>query len=93
MSGILGVWNSQQRTPWQIMLDDLQVQGRDGQGDWHDVNVGLSLGRTQFFNTPESCHETPVVESLGCVLVWSFRRSRTTFSWSPKFYNRCATVD
>jgi asparagine synthase (glutamine-hydrolysing) len=73
MSGILGVWNSQQRTPWQIMLDDLQVQGRDGQGDWHDVEVGLSLGRTQFFNTPGSCHETPVVESLGCILVWDGR--------------------
>ncbi len=73
MSGILGVWNSQRSTPWQIMLDDLQVLGQDGQGDWHDVDVGISLGRTQFFNTPESCHETPVVESLGCVLVWDGR--------------------
>jgi asparagine synthase (glutamine-hydrolysing) len=73
MSGILGVWNGQKSTPWQIMLDDLQVMGPNGQGDWHDERVGLSLGRSQFFNTPESCHETPVVESLGCVLVWDGR--------------------
>lgn len=73
MSGILGVWNSQKPTPWQTMLDDLQVLGQDGQGDWHDARVGLSLGRTQFFNTPESCNEAPVVESLGCVLVWDGR--------------------
>jgi asparagine synthase (glutamine-hydrolysing) len=73
MSGILGVWNSQKHTPWQSMLDDLQVLGRDGRGDWHDARVGLSLGCNQFFNTPESRHETPVVEFLGCVLVWDGR--------------------
>jgi asparagine synthase (glutamine-hydrolysing) len=73
MSGILGVWNSQKHTPWQNMLDDLQILGRDSQGAWHDAKVGLSLGCNQFFNTPESRHETPVVESLGCVLVWDGR--------------------
>lgn len=73
MSGILGVWNSQKPTPWRKMLDDLTVLGRDEQGDWHDRSVGLSLGRTQFYNTPESCHEAPVVELEGCVLVWDGR--------------------
>jgi asparagine synthase (glutamine-hydrolysing) len=73
MSGILGVWNSQKPTPWQKMLDDLAVLGSDGKGDWHDPDVGLSLGRTQFYNTPESCHEAPVVKSEGCVLIWDGR--------------------
>jgi asparagine synthase (glutamine-hydrolysing) len=73
MSGILGVWNSPKTTPWQKMLEDLKVLGSDGQGDWHDRSVGLSLGRAQFFNTPESCLEPPVVESEGCVLVWDGR--------------------
>ncbi|WP_019499450.1 asparagine synthetase B family protein [Pseudanabaena sp. PCC 6802] len=73
MSGILGVWNSQKPTPWQNMLDDLHVLGQDGQGDWHDTKVCLSLGCNQFFDTPESCHEAPVVEFLGCVLVWDGR--------------------
>jgi asparagine synthase (glutamine-hydrolysing) len=73
MSGILGVWNSRKPTPWQKMLSDLGVLGRDGQGDWHDEQVGLSLGRTQLFNTPESCEEPPVVEYEGCVLVWDGR--------------------
>jgi asparagine synthase (glutamine-hydrolysing) len=73
MSGILGVLNSQKPTPWQRMLDDLQVLGGDAKGDWCDRSVGLSLGRTQFFNTPESCYEAPVVEFQGCVLVWDGR--------------------
>ncbi len=73
MSGILGVWNSQQPTPWQKMLDDLTVLGSDAKGDWHDLEVGLSLGRTQFYNTPESRLETPVFHSEGCVLVWDGR--------------------
>jgi asparagine synthase (glutamine-hydrolysing) len=73
MSGILGVWNSQSPTPWQKMLDDLTVLGSDAKGDWHDREVGLSLGRTQFYNTPESVLEPPVVQSEGCVLVWDGR--------------------
>lgn len=73
MSGILGVWNSQKPTPWQKMLADLEVLGKDGRGDWHDSQVGLSLGRTQLFNTPESCQESPVIEYEGCVLVWDGR--------------------
>ena len=82
MSGILGIWNSQTSTPWQKMLDDLTVLGSDAKGDWHDRfryrpegdrQVNLSLGRTQFYNTPESAHEAPVVQSEGCVLVWDGR--------------------
>jgi asparagine synthase (glutamine-hydrolysing) len=73
MSGILGVWNSQKATPWQKMLDDITVLGKDGRGDWHDSQVGLSLGRTQLFNTPESCQESPVIDYEGCVLVWDGR--------------------
>ncbi|AFY99916.1 asparagine synthase-related protein [Calothrix sp. PCC 6303] len=73
MSGILGAWNSQKPIPWQKMLDDLTVLGRDGKGDWHNREIGLSLGRTQFFNTPESCQETPVIEYEGSVLVWDGR--------------------
>lgn len=73
MSGILGVWNSRKPTPWQKMLDDLTVLGPDGKGDWFDATLALSLGRTQFFNTPESCLEAPVVECDGCVLVWDGR--------------------
>ncbi|AFY56935.1 asparagine synthase (glutamine-hydrolyzing) [Rivularia sp. PCC 7116] len=73
MSGILCAWNSRKATPWQRMLDDLTVLGRDGKGDWHNREVGLSLGRTQFFNTPESTQEAPVVEHEGCVLVWDGR--------------------
>jgi asparagine synthase (glutamine-hydrolysing) len=73
MSGILGVWNSRKTTPWQKMLDDLVVLGRDGKGDWHNEQLGLSLGRTQLFNTPESCLEKPVIEYEGCVLVWNGR--------------------
>ncbi|MBW4418211.1 MAG: asparagine synthase [Myxacorys californica WJT36-NPBG1] len=73
MSGILAAWNSQQQTPWQTMLDDLTILGTDGKGDWHDRQAQISLGRTQFFNTPESCLETPVVEAEGCVLVWDGR--------------------
>jgi asparagine synthase (glutamine-hydrolysing) len=73
MSGILGVWNSHTPIPWQKMLDDLTVLGSDGKGDWRDREVALSLGRTQFYNTPESAHEAPVVQSEGCVLVWDGR--------------------
>lgn len=73
MSGLLAVWNSQQPTPWKAMLEDLTVLGKDGIGDWHDREAGLSLGRTQFFNTPESCSEAPVIEAEGCVLVWDGR--------------------
>jgi len=73
MSGILGVYQSQEATPWQTMLQDLTSIGQDGKGDWHDVQVGLSLGRSQLFNTPESCLESPVVEAEGCVLVWDGR--------------------
>lgn len=73
MSGILGIWNSQQPSPWEAMLSDLTVLGRDGQGSWHDPSIGLSLGRSQLFNTPESCLEAPVVEQDGCVLVWDGR--------------------
>lgn len=73
MSGILGVWNSQKPTPWKKMLEDLAVLGSDAKGDWHNPEVGLSLARTQFYNTPESCQEAPVVESEGCVLVWDGR--------------------
>jgi len=73
MSGILGVWNSQKPTLWQKMLDDLTVLGSDAKGDWHNRQVGLSLGRTQFYNTPESVLESPVVQSEGCVLVWDGR--------------------
>jgi asparagine synthase (glutamine-hydrolysing) len=43
MSGILGVWNSHQPTPWKKMLDDLTVLGSDAKGDWHDRDVGLVL--------------------------------------------------
>jgi len=73
MSGILGVWNSQKPTPWQQMLDDLAVLGKEGSGEWCDPAVGLSLGRTQFFNTPESCLEEAIVIAQGCVLVWDGR--------------------
>lgn len=73
MSGILGVWNSQKTIPWQAMLNDLRVLGTDCQGDWHDHQIGLSLGRTQSYNTPQSAQENPVVESQGCVLVWDGR--------------------
>ncbi len=73
MSGILGVWNSHQPTPWKKMLDDLTVLGSDAKGDWHDREVGLSLGRAQFYNTPESSHEAPVVKYEGCILVWDGR--------------------
>ncbi|MEW6494177.1 MAG: asparagine synthase-related protein [Cyanobacteriota bacterium] len=73
MSGILGVWNSQKPTPWKKMLEDLAVLGSDAKGDWHNPEVSLSLGRTQFYNTPESYHEALVVESEGCVLVWDGR--------------------
>jgi asparagine synthase (glutamine-hydrolysing) len=73
MSGILGVWNSQKFTPWEKMLADLEILGGDNKGDWHNIEVELSLGRTQFYNTPESCQEAPVVTSEGCVLVWDGR--------------------
>lgn len=73
MSGILGVWHSRLSTPWQTMLEDLTVLGKDGKGEWHDPDVGLSLGRTQFFNTPEACLEKAVIEYKDCVLVWSGR--------------------
>jgi asparagine synthase (glutamine-hydrolysing) len=73
MSGILGVWNSQKNTPWQPMFQDLRICGSDGSGDWHHPEIGLSLGRTQFFNTPESCLESAVVQAEGCVLVWDGR--------------------
>jgi asparagine synthase (glutamine-hydrolysing) len=73
MSGILGVYQSQAATPWQTMLQDLTSIGQDGKGDWHDPQVGLSLGRSQLFNTPESCLEPPVIEAEGCVLVWDGR--------------------
>lgn len=73
MSGILGVWNSQKPTPWQKMLSDLTVLGVNATGDWHDPTVGLSLGRTQLFNTCESVQESPVIKYEGCVLVWDGR--------------------
>ncbi len=73
MSGILGVWNSQEPAPWQQMLQDLQVLGPNGAGDWHGLHGQLSLGRTQFFDTPASCSEPPVIEYAGCVLVWEGR--------------------
>ncbi len=73
MSGILGVWNSLKPAPWQQMLQDLQLLGPNGTGDWHGLHGQLSLGRTQFFDTPESCSEPPVVEYEGCVLVWEGR--------------------
>ena len=73
MSGIIGAWNSRQEQSWQQMLNDLDVLGRDAKGDWHDRRINLSLGRTQFYNTPESCLESPVVEHEGCVLVWDGR--------------------
>jgi asparagine synthase (glutamine-hydrolysing) len=73
MSGLLGIWNSQQPAPWQQMLRDLDVLGPNGAGDWHGLNGKLSLGRTQFFDTPESCSEPPVIEYQGCVLVWEGR--------------------
>jgi asparagine synthase (glutamine-hydrolysing) len=73
MSGLLGVWNSQKITPWQQMLDDLRVLGPNGVGEWHGLNGKLSLGRTQFFDTPESLAEPPVIEYQGCVLVWEGR--------------------
>ena len=55
------------------MLDDLIPLGKDGKGDWHNTDISLSLGRTQLFNTPESCQENPVVQYEGCVLVWDGR--------------------
>jgi asparagine synthase (glutamine-hydrolysing) len=73
MSGLLGIWNSQQPAPWKQMLRDLDVLGPNGAGDWHGLNGRLSLGRTQFFDTPESCAEPPVIEYQGCVLVWEGR--------------------
>jgi asparagine synthase (glutamine-hydrolysing) len=73
MSGLLGIWNSQQPAPWQPMLRDLDVLGPNGVGDWHGLNGKLSLGRTQFFDTPESCAEPPVIEYQWCVLVWEGR--------------------
>lgn len=73
MSGILGVWNSQKPTPWQKMLADLEILGGDNKGDWHDPAVKLSLGRTQNYNTPESCYEEPVATFEGCLLVWDGR--------------------
>jgi asparagine synthase (glutamine-hydrolysing) len=73
MSGLLGVWNSQKTIPWQRMLDDLHVLGPNGVGEWHGLNGQLSLGRTQFFDTPESLAEPPVIEYEGCVLVWEGR--------------------
>jgi asparagine synthase (glutamine-hydrolysing) len=73
MSGLLGVWNSQSPVPWKQMLHDLQVLGPNGVGDWHGLNGQLSLGRTQFFDTPESQAEPPVIEYAGCVLVWEGR--------------------
>jgi asparagine synthase (glutamine-hydrolysing) len=73
MSGLLGIWNSQMPAPWQAMLTDLDCLGSDGSGEWHNQEIGLSLGRTQFFNTAESCQESPVVEYDGCVLVWDGR--------------------
>lgn len=85
MSGILGVWNSQKPTPWGKMLNDLTVLGSNAKGDWHDRAVGLSLGRTQFYNTPESVLEAPVVQSEGCVLVWDGRldERESLFGGSP----------
>jgi asparagine synthase (glutamine-hydrolysing) len=73
VSGILGVWQSRSPAPWQEMIDDLRVLGPDGMGDWHDLDVGLSLARSQLFNTPESCLEGAVIQAQGCVLVWDGR--------------------
>jgi asparagine synthase (glutamine-hydrolysing) len=73
MSGILGIWKSQEPSPWDKMLQDLQVWGTDGQGDWHGLDGQLSLGRTQFFDTPESLLEPAVIEYQGCVVVWDGR--------------------
>lgn len=89
MSGILGVSHSQQPVPWKKMLDDLNVLGSDSKGDWHDVNCGLSLGRTQFFNTPESRQENPVVEYQGCILVWDGRIDQR----EPLLANRQGVTD
>jgi asparagine synthase (glutamine-hydrolysing) len=73
MSGILASWQSRSLNSWRAMLTDLTVLGQDGQGDWHDPQLGLSLGRTQFYNTPESCLEPPVLETPAAVLVWDGR--------------------
>ncbi|WP_287128514.1 asparagine synthase-related protein [Candidatus Cyanaurora vandensis] len=72
MSGILAVWQSRQPTPWSVMLQDLAVLGGDDQGDWHDP-CGLSLGRTQRYNTGQAQQEPPVLHDQGCVLVWTGR--------------------
>jgi asparagine synthase (glutamine-hydrolysing) len=64
---------AKKKTPWQKMLESLKVLGKDALGDWHDPTVPLSLGRAQFFNTPESRQKTPVIEAQGCVLVWDGR--------------------
>lgn len=72
MSGLLAAWNSPPEA-WQPMLADLKVLGPDGYGDWHDPQIGLSVGRTQFYDTPESCLEPPVVETAASVLVWDGR--------------------
>ena len=73
MSGILAIWSSKPNTPWYSMLQNLKILGSDGIGEWHDRKIGLSLGRTQFFNTPESCQESAVIKYKGCILVWSGR--------------------
>ncbi|MBD2112404.1 MULTISPECIES: asparagine synthase-related protein [Cyanophyceae] len=74
MSGILASWNNSDTNAWQAMMADLaEVFGRDGQGDWHDAEAGLSLGRIQRFNTPEAALEPPVFAAEACVLVWDGR--------------------
>ena len=73
MSGLLCFVGSQNSASWKFMLDDLAILGTDNRGDWHDSASMISLGRNQFFNTPEARQELPVVEWGECALVWSGR--------------------
>ena len=73
MSGLLCIVGSQISADWKLMLDDLAILGGDACGDWHDSTSMVSLARHQLLNTPEARRETPVVEDLECVLVWSGR--------------------
>ena len=73
MSGLLGIIGSHSSATWKLMLEDLAILGTDDRGDWYDSTSMVSLGRHQFFNTPEARNEAPVVEAQECVLVWSGR--------------------
>ena len=73
MSGLLCVVGSQMPTPWELMFSDLAFLGVGDRGEWHDPASTVSLGRHQFYNTPEARKETPVVEAEGCVLIWDGR--------------------